>query len=125
MDKQVEIIHHYIEAYNNLDTEGMLRDLHPDVVFENSSGGVVNMTLHGIDEFRRQADRAAQLFASRQQQVVHLTTKDETVEATIHYKGTLASDLPEGLKKGDTIELDGRSIFRFLGDKIIGITDIS
>lgn len=103
----------------------MLRDLHPNIVFQNSSGGAVNMTLHGIDEFRRQAEEAARMFTSRHQQIVHMTAQGDTVEVVIHYKGALAQDLPRGLKKGETIELDGRSLFRFLGDQIIAITDIS
>ncbi|MDB5205022.1 MAG: hypothetical protein JWR72_97, partial [Flavisolibacter sp.] len=30
-----------------------------------------------------------------------------------------------GLKKGDEVKLKGKSIFQFLGDKIIRLTDIS
>lgn len=125
MKPREAIIRHYIDAYNAFDTEGMLRDLHPGIVFENSSGGSVNMTLHGIDAFRRQAEEAARMFSSRHQQIVQMTAQDDTVEVTIHYRGTLAQDLSRGLKKGDTIELDGRSLFRFRGDQIIAITDIS
>lgn len=119
------MVRHYIDAYNAFDIEGMLRDLHPDIVFENVSGGAVNMTLHGIDEFRQQAMQAAGMFAARQQQVVGITNQGDMVEVAIRYKGTLAVDLPRGLRKGDTLELEGRSLFRFLGDQIIGITDIS
>lgn len=125
MPTREQIIREYIDAYNRFDIDGMLRDLHPDIVFENVSGGEINMVLRGVDEFRQQALQAAGLFASRQQQVVHLAENDDTVEVAIHYRGVLATDLPRGLKKGDTIELQGRSLFRFQGDQIIAITDIS
>jgi hypothetical protein len=125
VDKQEAFIRHYIDAYNAFDLEGMLRDLHPDIVFENVSGGVVNMTLRGIDEFRKQAQETAQLFTSRHQQIIQLAIQNNTAEVVIHYRGTLAQDLPNGLKKGDTLELEGRSLFRFRGNQIIGITDES
>jgi hypothetical protein len=37
----------------------------------------------------------------------------------------LAVDLANGLRKGDELNLQGRSIFKFSGDKIVAISDIS
>lgn len=34
-------IEHYIKAYNTFDVGGMLRDLHPDVAFENIAVGFI------------------------------------------------------------------------------------
>lgn len=48
---------------------------------------------------------------------------NETTE--IDYSATLATDLPNGLKKGHKIELKGKSIFKFLDNKIIELIDIS
>lgn len=120
-----QTIRHYIDAYNRFDIDGMLRDLHPDVVFANVSGGEVNMTLEGMDAFRRQAEEAVRIFSARQQDILNISFYDDTAEVTIHYKGVLATDLPRGLKKDDTIELNGRSLFEFRGAQIIRLTDIS
>lgn len=119
------IIHRYIDAYNRFDVEGMLRDFHPTIVFENVAGGEVNMTLEGIDAFRQQAEDAVQVFSDREQRVEHITFSGDTAEVSIHYRGTLAVDIPDGPQRGDRIELEGRSIFEFEGDKIVRLTDIS
>jgi ketosteroid isomerase-like protein len=119
------IIRHYIDAYNRFDVEGMLRDFHPNIVFENRSGGEVNMTLEGIDAFRQQAEGATQVFSEREQQVQDITFHEDTAEVSIRYRGTLALDIPQGPQRGDRIELEGRSIFRFEGDKIVQLTDVS
>lgn len=119
------IIRRYIDAYNRFDVEGMLRDFHPDIVFENVAGGEVNMTLEGIAAFREQAEGATQVFSERQQQVENITFRGDTAEVSIRYHGTLAVDMPEGPQRGDRIELEGRSIFLFQGDKIVRLTDVS
>ena len=43
----------------------------------------------------------------------------------IDYRATVAMELPNGLKPGDTLRLQGKSIFRFDDGKIISIEDIS
>lgn len=119
------IIENYVAAYNDFDVENMLRDMDERVVFRNISGGTVNMQTNGIDEFRRQAESAKELFSHREQKITNLSFGENDAAADIAYRGTLAADLPEGLKAGSEIALDGKSIFRFEGDKIIGIDDVS
>ena len=119
------IIRHYIDAYNRFDVEGMLRDFHPDVVFENVSGGEVNMSLLGISALRQQAEGAVQVFSQREQRIEQITFRGDTAEVAISYRGTLAVDVPNGPGAGDNIELEGRSVFEFEGDKIVRLTDVS
>lgn len=119
------IIRHYIDAYNRFDVEGMLRDFHPAIVFENVAGGEANMTLMGINGFRQQAEGAVQVFSQREQRIESITFAGDTAEVAIRYRGTLAVDIPNGPKAGDSIELEGRSVFGFEGDKIVRLTDIS
>lgn len=120
------VIENYVDAYNDFDIENMLKDMDERVVFRNISGGTVNLQTNGIDEFRKQAESAKELFSQREQKITGLKFGESQAEAEISYRGTLAVDLPEGLKAGSEIVLDGKSIFRFTaGDKIIGIDDIS
>ena len=120
------IIENYVAAYNNFDVENMLKDMDERMVFRNiGEGGTVNLQTNGIDEFRKQAEEAKELFSLREQKITVLKFGETEAEAGISYRGTLAADLPEGLKAGSEIALDGKSIFRFKGDKIIGIDDIS
>lgn len=124
-EKRKRIIENYVEAYNNFEVEGMLRDLDDRLVFRNISNGEVNLLLNGLDEFRKQAEQTNALFSEREQKITGLKFDGNAAEAEITYRGTLAADLPNGLKAGSEIQLTGKSIFRFAGDKIIEIEDIS
>lgn len=120
-----KIIKDYINAYNNFDIERMLTHLHEQITFENISNGVTNMTLTDLNSFREQAEQAKDLFTTRRQTIKSWTPKDDLIEIEIEYYAVLAIDLPNGYKKGDNLNLQGKSIFKFSGDKIIELTDIS
>ncbi|UGU15066.1 nuclear transport factor 2 family protein [Sinomicrobium kalidii] len=125
MADQQQIIKSYIEAYNNFDVEGMLNNLHPDVLFENVSGGKTDLSLRGISDFEQQARKAATLFSQRKQTVTSVNENGNTVIVDIDYTGILAQDFPNGMKKGDSIKLKGRSTFGFKKGKIAHIRDES
>ncbi|MBC9796950.1 nuclear transport factor 2 family protein [Sinomicrobium weinanense] len=125
MTDQEQIVKNYIEAYNNFDIEGMLNDLHPDILFENVSGGKTDLTLRGIFDFEQQARKAIAFFSQRKQAITSINKNNNTVTVDINYTGILAQDLPNGMKKGDTITLKGRSIFDFKDRKITHIRDES
>jgi hypothetical protein len=120
-----QIIQDYINAYNNFDVEGMIKDLHKDVIFKNISNGEVNLTTTGKSEFESQAKQATQFFKSRKQTITKTSIEEDSIKINIDYQGVIAIDLPNGLKEDDKIELQGKSFFRFMDDKIIEITDIS
>ncbi|MFC0518748.1 nuclear transport factor 2 family protein [Mucilaginibacter angelicae] len=119
------IISNYVKAYNSFDVAGMLKDLAPAIKFQNISNGDVNMELNGIEAFQNQAQQATQLFESREQIIRSFKHTGNKTEIAIDYNAVLATDLPNGLKKGDELNLKGHSIFTFDDDKIIGIMDIS
>ena len=120
-----EIIENYIQAYNTFDIDGMLRDLHEDIKFENISNGQVNLSTNGIEELRNQAEDTKAYFKERNIKIVDFKFKGEIIETEIKYTGILAKDLPGGLKAGNSLRLEGKSIFHFKDDKIIRIQDIS
>ena len=115
----------YIEAYNRFDVDGMLPPLHEEVVFRNIANGEVSLTTTGKEDFRCQAEQATRYFSEREQRVTHWQLVDNRVEVAIDYRATVAVELPNGLKPGDTLRLQGKSIFRFDDGKIISIEDIS
>lgn len=119
------LIESYVRAYNSFDVEEMLRNLHEEIFFRNISGGAVTLELKGIDAFRNQAQTVVDFFSEREQTIKNFTFGKDQCEIEIDYRATFAADLPGGFKKGDVIELKGRSIFRFADGKIIGIEDIS
>jgi len=120
-----EIIQAYVKAYNPLDVPGMLQHLHETVVFESSSNGKVDLRIEGLDAFNEQAQKALDLFSQREQKITSWESDADSIRIGIAYEGTLAIDLPNGLKKGDVLSLKGRSIFQFEGNQIIFIRDES
>lgn len=121
-----DLINRYLEAYNSFDVDGMIETLHPDIKFENVSGGEVDAAASGIEEFRSMAEKATEIFASRQQRITSYETKGEGgLSIHVTYEGTLAQDLPGGIEAGETISLEGTTEFRFKEGKIARIVDYS
>ncbi|WP_128546143.1 nuclear transport factor 2 family protein [Larkinella soli] len=119
------LIETYIQAYNDRDVDRMVSTLHPRIEFKNSSGGVVTLSLQGLDAFRAQAEEAVRYFRQRRQTVTDLRIDGRQAEALIDYRAVLAVDLPNGLKAGDTLEVQGKTVFRFQDHRIVSIEDIS
>ena len=124
-DRFKAIVEGYLAAYNALDVEAMLDFLHLEIVFKNVAGGEVNATATGIDEFREMAEQSKSLFASRRQVITSFDSSEDTARVGIKYKAVLAADLPNGMKAGDTLLLNGTSVFKFRDDKLYRITDYS
>ena len=122
-DKQ-KIIESFIHAYNTFDLDGMLKNIHRDILFENISKGQVDLKTEGIDEFKKQAEYAMIYFEKRREKITNINFEGDRVELDIDYLGILAKDLSNELKSGDTLKLKGKSIFRFQDNKIRGIRDI-
>lgn len=118
-------IEQYIQAYNQFDVPGMLACLHPEVEFRNISNGEVTLSLKGKAAFREQAVQATHYFSHRKQSIQSIHFEDEQADVQIAYDAILAVDLPNGLKKGDALQLQGKSVFRFQNQQIISIDDIS
>lgn len=119
------VIQRYLDAYNNFDISGMMSVMHPDIEFKNVSGGEVNATASGVNEFRKLAEQSRDLFSSRKQTMMKFQLKDIQAFIEVAYEGVLVSDIPNGMKAGDTLRLNGRSELTFRDGKIYRITDIS
>jgi ketosteroid isomerase-like protein len=114
-----------IRAYNAFDIDRMLEVLSDQVVFENFSNGELTQRLEGKEAFKVQAEKAATLFSQREQVPVSWQEDGDTVTVEISYFGVLADDLPNGMKAGETVNLEGKSTFRIAEDKIVLIRDES
>lgn len=120
-----KLVDSYIEAYKGFDVPGMLACLHPDVQFEHSTNGDVTVRLDGRAAFEAQATRAAAWFSERTQHVTAFRWQDEQAEAAIDYFAITATDLPNGIKAGTTLQFSGRSVFSFRDELIAFIQDFS
>ncbi len=120
-----QVVAAYIEAYNCFDVGGMVASLHEEVVFQNIANGQVTLTTMGKEAFRQQAEQATQYFSQREQRVTDWQVTGDRVEVTIHYKAVAAIAFPGGPKPGDTLQMQGKSVFQLENGKIISIEDIS
>lgn len=125
MTNKEKIIQNYIEGYNQFDIDKMVADFDESIVFENIQNGETNMILNGIKEFTVQAEKAKEYFLERKQTITSLRQDEITAIVDIDYYAVLAIDFPNGLKAGQGLNMKGKSIFQFLDDKIIKLTDMS
>ncbi|SIT12179.1 nuclear transport factor 2 family protein [Belliella pelovolcani] len=124
-DEKRLIVEDYITAYNKFDVEGMVKNLHEEVEFQNISGGKIDFETKGIESFRNQAIAALDYFSSRKQVITNMTLTDTLVQIEIDYEAILKQDFPNGMKKGDCLKLKGKSTFSFEDKLIIKIQDES
>jgi ketosteroid isomerase-like protein len=119
------LVDKYIEAYNSFDVPGMLACLQPDVQFEHSTNSDVTVRLDGKAAFEAQAIRAAAWFKERTQHTTAFQWQNEQAEVAIDYFAITATDLPNGIKAGTTLQFSGRSVFSFRDELIAFIQDFS
>ena len=119
------LVDHYIDAYNRKDIDDMLLGVHPEVEFKNISAGVVNASTNGVAELRTLAQQSLSLFSERHQKIESFEIQGPVAVASIAFRAVVATDLPNGLKKGQVLNLSGRSEFEFQDGAIFKITDIS
>lgn len=119
------IIKNYVDGYNTFDVDKMVADFDENVVFENIQNGETTMSLSGLTEFRQQAEQAKNYFTKRTQTIKSFRHSGNVTEIEIDYYAVLLMDFPNGLKSGQELNLKGKSIFAFFGDKVIKLTDIS
>lgn len=119
----LELIKCYIEAYNTFDIETMISTLHPDITFQNISNGEINAETHGIEAFQTLAEQSKGLFSSRKQTITNIETLESQTCIDVTFEAVLAIDLPNGLKAGELLQLQGSSEFTFCDGKIVSIVD--
>ena len=122
-DKAKTLIEEYLNAYNSFDVEAMVELVDPEIEFRNVSGGDVDTSAIGQDEFRELAQQSVFLFSSRKQTATKFEAEGEVVSVDIDFTGTLATDIPDGMRAGDELRVTGRSEFVFRDEKIYRLTD--
>ncbi|CAM1360519.1 conserved hypothetical protein [Tenacibaculum litoreum] len=125
MKKELSLIKTYIEGYNSFDVDKMLSVLNKSIVFENYTNNSLTLKLNGINQFKKQAEKVLLFFSKRKQEIEEIITKEEHYEVHLKYTATLQVDLSEELKKGNQLNLKGKSIFFFQNDTITKIEDYS
>ena len=123
--KKIEIVKNFIKAYNSLNVESMLAYLHREIEFKNISNSIVNSHTKGIEEFKELANNSIKIFKERTQKIISYSESDDTVNVEINFRGILAMDLPNGLKSGEILVMNGKSKYVFEDNLIILLVDES
>lgn len=118
-----QLIMRYIEAYNSKDVDGMVACAHDEVVFRNMAGDVVNMEIYGKNSLIQLATQTLQLFKVREQSIKKITHDDDNVRVDIGFTAEFAMDLPNGVKAGDKMSVEGFSLFEFKDGLLSKISD--
>ena len=124
-EAKIEIVKKFVDAYNSMDVDKMLTYLHPEIEFKNISNGEVNSHTFGINEFKEVANTSIGMFKEREQKIISYEEVNDTINVTISYHAILAVDLPNGLKAGESLDLEGKSEYVFKDNLIISIVDES
>lgn len=119
------LVERYLDAYNRKDVDAMLATMDRAVVFENYTAGALAIRTQGIEELRALAEHSRHLFSSRRQTVTAWQENGGTGTASILFEGTFAVDLPNGVRAGQSIRLNGRSEFRLHDGLLVYIADHS
>ena len=125
MDSVPTIVARYIDAYNRMNVQAMLDCLSGDVRFINRSNGETTNETHGIEAFRALAEQGVQLFAEREQTILDCIAIDDRAAVRIGYRAKVNTDLPNGWKAGQEIEMTGTSFFMISEGKISEVIDAS
>jgi hypothetical protein len=123
--EQKGLIEAFIDAYNSFDVDGMVKLLHQNCLFQNVSGQEITASARGLAEFREPAEKSKALFSSRCQKVLYFESAGAKATVGISFEGILRADLPNGLKAGDVLKLEGRSLYEFQDGLIYRLTDCS
>ena len=125
MDSVPTIVARYIDAYNRMNVQAMLDCLSGDVRFINRSNGETTNETHGIEAFRALAEQGVQLFAEREQTILDCIAIDDRAAVRIGYRAKVKTDLPNGWKAGQEIEMTGTSFFVISEGKISEVIEAS
>ncbi|HBO5197235.1 TPA: nuclear transport factor 2 family protein [Pseudomonas aeruginosa] len=125
MDSVPTIVARYIDAYNRMNVQAMLDCLSGEVRFINRSNGATTNETHGIEAFRALAEQGVQLFAEREQTILDCIAIDDRAAVRIGYRAKVKTDLPNGWKAGQEIEMTGTSFFMISEGKISEVIDAS
>ena len=69
------LIERYVQPYNDFDVDGMVALLHPEITFQNVSGGEVNAATSGLPQFRELAEKSKALFLRADKPSRHTGTR--------------------------------------------------
>lgn len=125
MKRQEELINMYVSGYNAFNMKKMLSPLHSKIVFENHVKDELTMKLEGIKSFKKQAQKGFDIYSKRKQELLSMDHEEGKSTAIVNYSGTLKVDIGDQMKKGQVMNISGRSVFTFQDDRIIKLEDYS
>ncbi|CUI16935.1 conserved hypothetical protein [Candidatus Protochlamydia naegleriophila] len=119
------VVEDYITCYNSFNINEMVDCFTEGCRFEHISNASDKIICNGRAELKELASKSALSFDERKQTVTKWIIAKDFVVVEIDYEAVLASDFPDGMKKGDTIKSKGISIYEIEQGKIKRLVDFS
>jgi steroid delta-isomerase-like uncharacterized protein len=117
------LIHEFLAAMTAGDVEAVRALIADDVVFEHYTGGARTTRAEGKAAFEELAKGSAEAFASRGWEIRRITKGDGCATFETTMQGVPAADLPNGMKQGVPIALDGVTVYEARDGKITRMSD--
>lgn len=118
-----DLVQRFIDLYNSFEIKQMIDLFTEDCIFQNISQANGTLECHSKKELLKMAIQSAQIFSERKQTVTNWIAGTDKVAVEIEYAAILAQDLPNGLKRGDSLKLKGVSVYEFADGKIKRLAD--
>jgi steroid delta-isomerase-like uncharacterized protein len=123
--EEEKVVEKFIEYYNSFQVDEMGELFTDDCLFQNISNTSRSVECRGKEDFLKLATQSALLFKERKQTITNWSIGDHKIAVELDYQAILAHDMPNGLKRGETLELKGISIYEFESGKIKRLIDFS
>jgi len=124
-EEKKKLIKTYLNAFNSIDIKSMMFVLHEKIKFKKISKGELLAITNGIEEFQTLANYSKTEYSLRKQTITSIEFEKYKTIIGIEFEGTLAKNLPNGMRLGEIIRLNGHTEFTFKDNKIFSITDIN
>jgi len=116
-------IQNYIKAFNSFDVDNLIAQFADDAVYEVVSNLTEPVRCEGKAQLKELATKTKTFFSARNQEISNWIISDNKAAVEFVYTATVAQDLPNGLKAGQSLRLRGISVYEFEGDKIKRLMD--
>ncbi|PLX71445.1 MAG: hypothetical protein C0602_01145 [Denitrovibrio sp.] len=107
------IVIKYINAYNKKDIDEMLKYVTWDVAFSSMSEDKVNVEIFGKSNFQELMKSTQSLFRKRELIIKSIKFIEGKIWIDTRLEAVFATNLPNGIKKGDELKVDSSYEFTF------------
>lgn len=120
-----QLVDQYTLHHNAFHVKELVDLFTDDCVFQNMTNTAGVVECQGKAELTSMTEQSKGFFKTRHQAIKNWIIGENSIAIETEFTGVLACDLENGFKTGDTLTIQGVSIFEFENGKIKRLTDYS